>query len=209
MYIKFCRWDVEDKKDENLSAKLSVELEGENGKWTEGKERLYRFGCLLLTVLCFLLLLVVVFLSMKLQSGSPSCPTQMCQKMQNNYLNSQQCSKGWIPFGKSCFFLSTTRLTWDESQKNCSSSGGSLAVVTTRSVQNFLTDYGNVKYWIGLRHDNNAWNWVDNKQLEQSFWAKSTQNGDCALLSSEDPVETNWDRASCWAATYFICQQHL
>lgn len=34
-------------------------------KQTEGNARLYRFGCLLLTILCLILLLVVIILSMK------------------------------------------------------------------------------------------------------------------------------------------------
>ncbi|XP_017270940.1 early activation antigen CD69 isoform X2 [Kryptolebias marmoratus] len=170
MYIKFCRWNVEDKnkKDENSSAKLSVELEGEKDKQAGGNERLYRYGCLFLTVLCFILVLVIVILCMKLQTGSTSCAekSQLIHTGEHNCV--QQCAKGWILFGKSCFFMSTVRLTWAESQKNCSSSGGSLAVITTQHVQSFLTKYGNLKYWIGLRHSDNAWNWVNNTQLQQS-----------------------------------------
>lgn len=45
MYIKFCRWDAEDKKDENLSAKLSVELEEANGR----RELLLMVVCAVLT----------------------------------------------------------------------------------------------------------------------------------------------------------------
>lgn len=119
MYIKFCRRDVVDKKDENFSTKLSVELKGTNGglccahswsaccsplsgKQTEGKERLYRFGCLLLTVLCFLLLLVVVFLSMKREWTPPVCSSEAeTPKNQIKSLGSQ-CSHCLLFF--SCFF---------------------------------------------------------------------------------------------------------
>ncbi|XP_013868081.1 CD209 antigen-like protein D isoform X1 [Austrofundulus limnaeus] len=208
MYIKFCRWGSEDKKDENSSSKLTVELGEEKAKETKGNERLFRYGCVFLTVLCFIFLLVIVFLSMKLGSGSPPCTVQQCPHF-NPKQHEQLCAKGWIYFNKSCFFLSTLRLPWAESQKNCSSGGGSLAVITTQSLQSFLTSKGNLKYWIGLRHVDNSWNWVDHSQLEQSFWGKAPRDGDCAFLSSEDPAETNWDRASCKASTYFICQQQI
>lgn len=50
-------------------------------------------------------------------------------------LGCQQCANGWLTYGRSCFYLSTFRLSWDESQKNCTARGGSLAVITNQSVQ--------------------------------------------------------------------------
>lgn len=49
--------------------------------------------------------------------------------------NCQQCADGWLTFGRSCFYLSTFRLSWDESQRNCSARGGSLAVISSQRVQ--------------------------------------------------------------------------
>ncbi|KAM4735908.1 C-type lectin domain family 4 member E [Anableps anableps] len=226
MYIKFWSSYAEDKKEKPDEAKLAVELEGEKGKQDEGNSGLYRLLCLILTIICLILLIVVFVLGVKLRTGStvcpgndrsedqqspsPTCRLEDCQsrfpKIQFKKLACQQCARGWLTFGTSCFFLSTTRLTWFESQENCSSSGGSLAVVTSKNVQNFLTRKGNLKYWIGLRQEDSTWNWVNNKELKQSYWTDAVQNGDCAYLNSEGPVEKNWDRASCQASTYFICQ---
>ncbi|XP_032414701.1 natural killer cells antigen CD94 isoform X4 [Xiphophorus hellerii] len=226
MYIKFFRSYVEDKKEKPDEAELSVELEGEEGKQDEGKTGLYRLLCFILAIICLILLVVVVVLGVKLQtestlcqgndrfndqqSPSPSCSLEICQhrfpKMTFKKLPCQQCASGWLTFGTSCFFLSTTRLTWSESQKNCSSGGGSLAIVSSQTVQNFLTRKGNLKYWIGLRHEDSTWNWVNNNELQQSYWTEAVHNGDCAYLNSDGPVEKNWDRASCQSTTYFICQ---
>uniref|UniRef100_A0A1A7Z0S8 C-type lectin domain-containing protein n=1 Tax=Iconisemion striatum TaxID=60296 RepID=A0A1A7Z0S8_9TELE len=220
MYIKFCRWHVEDKKekpDENLSSKLSVELEGGKGQQVGGNERLYRCGCFVLTGICLLLLLIVIFLSLK--HGSQVCTVQECHQQfslnQDKHLGCQQCARGWLPYGKSCYFLSTVRLSWADSQKNCSSGGGSLAVISSRDIQHFLTQTGNLGYWIGLRQTESKWNWVNNTQPEkfywsdstgQAKWSESTKKKDCAFLSSDDPEENNWIKASCEAQTYFICQ---
>lgn len=50
------------------------------------------------------------------------------------------CGDGWITFGRSCFFLSTFRLKWHQSKQNCTSRGGSLAVIASKEVQvNLIT----------------------------------------------------------------------
>ncbi|XP_070767875.1 early activation antigen CD69 isoform X2 [Enoplosus armatus] len=238
MYIKFCRSYGEDKKDDasaDLSpeSKLSVELEGGKGKQTGGNTRLYRAVCLFLTIICLILLLVIIILSVKLQTGSTVCPESekttaadmrespssdqtcsydQCQAHFNNVqpqYGCRNCPDEWLTFGQSCFFLSTFRLSWDESQRNCSARGGSLAVVTSQRVQRFLTKEGKVKYWIGLRHKGETWTWVNNSVLQESYWAGAMTEGDCGILSSENLPEKNWITASCRAYTYFICQLQL
>ncbi|KAM9723983.1 natural killer cells antigen CD94 isoform 2-T2 [Menidia menidia] len=233
MYIKFCRSYVEDKRDEggeNLASKLSVELEGEKGNQSEGNARLYRAACLLLTVICVVLLLIIIALSVKLQTGSavcskdeetkttgrlippPTCSPEQCQDLfpdiHSKRPGCQQCAKGWLTYGRSCYFLSTFRLTWTESQQNCSSRGGSLAVISNQNIQNFLTRKGNMKYWIGLRHTGAAWTWVNNNALQDSYWLEHPRS-DCAYLDTDQPPEENWRTAACQAATYFVCQLQL
>uniref|UniRef100_A0A8C6NIM2 C-type lectin domain-containing protein n=1 Tax=Nothobranchius furzeri TaxID=105023 RepID=A0A8C6NIM2_NOTFU len=163
--------------------------------------RLYRYGCFALTGVCFILLLTVILLSLKLLTV-----LNVLFFPDHCY---QQCAKGWLPYGKSCYFLSTLRLSWADSQKNCSSGGGSLAVISSRGVQHFLTRTGNLTYWIGLRKNTTEWNWVNNTQLQQNYWSGSTIRSNCAYLSSEAPEEKNWETASCHALNYFICQLEL
>ncbi|MEQ2158009.1 hypothetical protein GOODEAATRI_007750 [Goodea atripinnis] len=119
-------------------------------KQVEGNAGLYRLLCLILTIICLILLILVFVLGVKLQTEStvclgndrsevqqsrpPTCNLQDCHK-QFKRLGCQQCARGWLTFDGSCFFLSTTRLTWPESHKNCSASGGSLAVVTSQRIQ--------------------------------------------------------------------------
>ncbi|XP_008293992.1 early activation antigen CD69 [Stegastes partitus] len=124
-------------------------------------------------------------------------------------LGCQQCATGWLALGRSCFYLSTFRLNWAESQRNCSSRGGSLAVVGSHGVQSFLTEKGFLKYWIGLKNEGSTWTWVNNTVLQKSYWADRPQEGDCGILSSQQPADRNWIRASCHASSYFICQLHV
>ncbi|XP_059195223.1 early activation antigen CD69 [Centropristis striata] len=229
--------DKKDEANGKLSSDLSVELEGEkgkqsevntfSGKQTEGNIRLYRAVCLFLTIICLILLLVVIVLSTKLCTEreetapaerkpspfAPTCSQEECQALfpniQPQHLGCRQCANGWLTFGTSCFYLSTFRLSWDESQRNCSSRGGALAVVSNKRVQSFLTTKGKMQYWIGLRQKGAKWSWVNNAVLQESFWADPTSEGNCGVLDTESPPEKNWDRASCELSSYFICQLHL
>lgn len=203
------------------------------GKQTEGNTRLYRAACLVLTIMCLILLLLVIILCVKLQTGSTICPAreettaadvrnppfdQTCShekclalfpSTQAQRVGCQQCPPRWLNFDRSCFYLSTSRLSWDESQRNCSASGGSLAVVSSQRLQSFLTKEGKMKYWIGLRHQGATWTWVNNTVLRQSYWKEGVLRGDCGILSSEFPPEKNWIRAACEGYSYFICQLQL
>ncbi|XP_010786741.1 C-type lectin domain family 12 member A isoform X2 [Notothenia coriiceps] len=196
MYIKFCRIYGQDKKDgvgEKLSpeSKLSVELQEEKGKPTEGNSRLYRAACLFLTIICLVLLLFVIILSVKLQTGSTICPEreettaderrsppsdltcshEKCEalfpELQPQHTSCRQCPGGWVSYGPSCFYLSTFRLSWEESQRNCSSRRGSLAVITNRGLQYYLTKVGKLTYWIGLKQTETTWTWVDKTELTE------------------------------------------
>ena len=50
-------------------------------------------------------------------------------------LESHQCGYGWLLFENTCFYLSTVRLNWSMSQKNCTDGKGDLAVISSQSVQ--------------------------------------------------------------------------
>nr|XP_020466600.1 C-type lectin domain family 4 member E-like isoform X4 [Monopterus albus] len=183
------------------------------GKQSKGNVRLYRIGCFLLTTICLVLLMVVIILGVKLQTGSSperegGCSYEQCKnrlQLRPEVLGCQQRSDGWLTFGRSCFYVSTYRLNWDEGVKNCTSRGGSLAVITSQEVQEFLTKKGKGFHWIGLRKRGNTWTWVNDTVLQKSYW-KDPPSQDCGILSSKDPPEKNWITVSCQANAYFICQ---
>ncbi|XP_077431826.1 uncharacterized protein LOC144057793 [Vanacampus margaritifer] len=212
------------KPSEDIYSNIS-EANKQPVKQTQSARMPYRVACLILTVLCFVLLLVVVVLLVKRKAGSPACPVnpvswvpsacnvEQCRAFtfqeRNRCYCCHQCPSGWVRLDQSCFFWSTFRLSWDESQKNCSMEGGSLAVVNSPKVQTFLTQNGNgMKYWIGLRNGT-KWAWVDNSTLQQSYWKTRQTSGDCAILSSNDQDKNNWLMSSCGSYTYYICQVRL
>uniref|UniRef100_A0A8C6SHM3 Si:dkey-26c10.5 n=1 Tax=Neogobius melanostomus TaxID=47308 RepID=A0A8C6SHM3_9GOBI len=161
-------------------------------------------------VLCLILILVIVILAIKLQNGSsdavyqetPGFPGLVTAAL-HQCCQSNQCAPGWLQFGESCFFLSTLRKTWDEAKKNCSDMRGDLAVVTSPSVQKFLTGNGRLQYWIGLRGNT----WVNGKSLSQSYWSDKPTPGYCVMLRGDMASDKNWYKSSCTRLTYYICER--
>ncbi|CAB1334464.1 unnamed protein product [Coregonus sp. 'balchen'] len=99
------------------------------------------------------------------------CSLQTCQaqyfQQQSQVPGCHTCGKGWLHFESSCYFLSRDRLNWDESRDECKKRGADLAVITNKTVQTFLTEKGNLMYWIGLRQRTRNWVWVNNTALTQ------------------------------------------
>ncbi|CAB1448928.1 unnamed protein product [Pleuronectes platessa] len=180
------------------------------GKKTEGNPRLYRAGCLFLTMISLVLLLAVIVLSVKLQTGSKESPGtgedgrcwNIFPKFQAQKLDEQQCGEGWLLFENTCFYLSTVRLNWSMSKKNCTARKGDLAVISSQSVQTFLTGKANDFFWIGLKHDANRWRWVDTIIGKV---ARPSQG--CGLLKGLGTPQKNWISSSCTSKAYFICEK--
>ncbi|XP_061675807.1 C-type lectin domain family 7 member A-like isoform X2 [Syngnathoides biaculeatus] len=137
----------------------------------------------------------------------PTCNMEQCRA----FIQRDQCPPGWLRLDQSCFVFSTSRLSWEESQTNCSGLGGSLAVVSSPKVQTFLTKNGNsLLYWIGLsKGRGDQWTWVDNTTQVLSYWGPHLIRGNCALLNNRLHPESNWVMAACSSYSYYICQMNL
>ncbi|XP_030013789.1 C-type lectin domain family 7 member A isoform X2 [Sphaeramia orbicularis] len=180
------------------------------GSQTQANIGLWRAACLCLSIICLILLLITVVLGLKLQTGSTvcsdgekttdnhavveRCSMEWCQnhfpEIQPRRLWGRECPKSWLMLDQSCFFLSTYRLSWDESQRNCTNRGGSLTIINSQRVQTFLSKKGNLKYWIGLR-ERESWTWVDNSPLRESYWSDVPGDGECVTLNTDNPADKN------------------
>ncbi|NXF70871.1 CLC4E protein, partial [Sclerurus mexicanus] len=90
------------------------------------------------------------------------------------------CPKGWKRFQKSCYFLSPDKMSWDESEKNCTEMGSHLAVINSREEQVRKVDNSyETKFYIGLTsYRNGQWQWVDQTPYETTatFWKPGEPN---------------------------------
>lgn len=189
----------------------------------ERKVRVYRIISVVLFAICVLLMIVVFVLSVKV-TGKQSCqivePKEMpaakecnrkkCQEMyqlQTSCLHNY-CERGWLNFEDSCYFLSNKRLSWHESRAECQKKGGDLAIITKERLQRYLSENGNVHYWIGLNlGGTNQWIWNNNTVLTVRYWGKKLLDGKCALLAANEPPERSWHQSDCALSLHYICQK--
>ncbi|XP_070293393.1 CD209 antigen-like protein E [Salvelinus sp. IW2-2015] len=222
MYIKFCRIAGSGgnaKLPHEANATFSVEVKEQQGKDLQvlGNVGLYRAVCLLLSVICLVLLLVIIILCVKFpfqpqvchgtEKGIEAKEKGECVLKKGLIPACHMCDEGWLHFESSCYFLSRDRMNWDESRDECKKRGADLAIITNKPVQTFLTKKGNLMYWIGLRQRTRNWVWVNNTALGQSYWSGSNRQGDCGLLTGKEPPERSWSSASCDQYSFYICQR--
>ncbi|XP_058504454.1 natural killer cells antigen CD94 isoform X2 [Solea solea] len=215
--------EKEQPDSEQQSPAEDVYAEAHFGKQTVGNVSLYRVGCLVLTVLCLVLLLAVIVLSMKVQTVCSeggeadmqlsTCSYEQCQDRygtgQGHVGGCSRCPPSWLTLEKSCYFLSRHRLSWEESKSYCAERGGTLAVINSQKLQIFLSEHGNLMYWIGLIHKGNKWSWVNNDSVQKSYWENNVSPAGCGVLNSRGPREKNWLSHNCDNYTYFICQLQI
>ncbi|MEJ1279898.1 C-type lectin domain family 4 member e [Cricetulus griseus] len=83
------------------------------------------------------------------------------------------CPLNWKHFQSSCYFFSTTTLTWPSSLKNCSEMGAHLVVINTPEEQEFLSQTKPKKkeFYIGLTDQvaEGQWQWVDDTPFTESL----------------------------------------
>lgn len=54
-------------------------------------------------------------------------------------LGTGRCNAGWDLFSDYCYYISQTRLTWDEANTQCKAQGSQLVSVHNSDEQSFLT----------------------------------------------------------------------
>ncbi|XP_026011693.1 CD209 antigen-like protein E [Astatotilapia calliptera] len=87
----------------------------------------------------------------------------------------EKCPDRWMRFGSSCYFKSTEKKTWSESQNHCKTKGADLVMINSKEEQEFVSNFRGYS-WIGLRSNQTSggskWEWVDGSALTETFWAE-------------------------------------
>ncbi|XP_010606078.1 C-type lectin domain family 4 member E isoform X2 [Fukomys damarensis] len=124
---------------------------------------------ILLLSACFIARCVVTYQSFRTCDEKKLQPRAHFQEIScdNNGPGSVKrcCPLNWLHFQSSCYFFSSTTLTWPSSLKNCSGMGAHLVVINTAEEQEFLfhTKPKLREYYIGLTDQviEGQWQWVD------------------------------------------------
>ncbi|XP_063289531.1 C-type lectin domain family 10 member A-like [Pelobates fuscus] len=122
------------------------------------------------------------------------------------------CSPGWQLFNMSCYLLSSSALSWQESMQWCRRKGAHLAVINNAEKQYFMLGLVKKTSWIGLsdRDLEGDWRWVDGTPYDKTttFWSlkqpNNAGNEDCVTLSPG----TGWNDDKCFKAYNIVCEHN-
>lgn len=115
------------------------------------------------------------------------------------------CPKYWLNYEGTCFHFSDVEDTWNSSQKNCSSYGGSLVLVATPEELAFVKRYkSRTDYWIGLQREavGEPWKWPNGSVFNNLFEIRA--DGHCAYLNDEEASSTWCDTRRNWICSKFL-----
>ena len=124
--------------------------------------------------------------------------------------------------GEHCFIWSTTAASWEDAKFFCESLNGSLAVVTSMEIHDFLMTKVNpydpdTWYWIGGsdKEREGTWKWEDGSVWNFTNWAsrpnqQPDNNGNEDCLQIYHPSANNgWNDYTCIRSCPFICSWRI
>ncbi|XP_041837976.1 CD209 antigen-like [Melanotaenia boesemani] len=121
--------------------------------------------------------------------------------------------QGWMLFGGSAYYVSSTTKSWEESRNDCRQKGADLIIINSEEEQNFANQLK--KYmWIGLTDSENegTWKWVDGSQLTTSYWGPNEPNGNrkenCGDIKTFK-TQKSWNDEECSHTLSWICEMRL
>ncbi|KAF7656816.1 hypothetical protein LDENG_00035880 [Lucifuga dentata] len=139
------------------------------------------------------------------------CPQKVCKS----------CLDGWVLFHSKCYLFADSNYykdwkEWDKSREYCRQMKADLVVIESQDEQEFINnhikDYNDDRhgYWIGLTEQDASgeWLWVDGSNLTVKFLIHQQRgySGPCVLiLARADPL-ANWNKASCYMRSLWICE---
>lgn len=128
---------------------------------------------------------------------------------------SQFAQKKWQYFSGSFYYVSTTKKTWQSSQRECWNQEADLVIINSREEEQFTRTF-KTKAWIGLTDiiREGSWKWVDGTSLIRSYWRFGAPNRfygrikDCAEIYNFNS-ERSWNDAECSNENYWICEKKI
>ncbi|XP_056342379.1 C-type lectin domain family 4 member D-like [Oenanthe melanoleuca] len=180
---------------------------------------------LLLLLVCFALVVVLLVVLFWHSSDQPrvlqqqfsewKCDSAVPQGTDRGWMC---CPEGWRRFQRSCYFLSSDKMNWTESQQNCTGMGSQLVVINSKAEQEFLSKQikrspQRKNFYIGLFvAKEGPRQWVDKTpyNVTAAFWRKGEPSGgqdeNCTVIYSPEKTVNNWNDSGCVWNFSRICE---
>nr|XP_023398192.1 NKG2-A/NKG2-B type II integral membrane protein-like isoform X1 [Loxodonta africana] len=115
------------------------------------------------------------------------------------------CPEDWLSYSNNCYYISSDKKNWTESQMACASKKSDLTYIDNEEEMKFM-NFLPSSSWIGLSREsrNYPWFWINGSPSNQNITEASGPAYNCGMLFS-----FGLQSASCGAAKVYICKLEI
>ncbi|XP_064140659.1 NKG2-C type II integral membrane protein-like [Loxodonta africana] len=112
-----------------------------------------------------------------------------------------RCPEDWLSYSNNCYYVSSDKKTWTESQMACASKKSNLTNIDNEEEMKFMDLLPSS--WVGLSREssNYPWLWINGSPSNQKIREIPNRTYNCAIISS-----SSLQSASCASAKTYICK---
>nr|XP_023410040.1 NKG2-C type II integral membrane protein-like isoform X1 [Loxodonta africana]XP_023410041.1 NKG2-C type II integral membrane protein-like isoform X1 [Loxodonta africana] len=112
-----------------------------------------------------------------------------------------RCPEDWLSYSNNCYYVSSDKKTWTESQMACASKKSNLTNIDNEEEMKFMDLLSSS--WVGLSREssNYPWLWINGSPSNQKIREIPNRTYNCAIVYS-----SSLQSASCGSAKTYICK---